>query len=442
MASLASSSLLLLRSTPSKTSSCISFRSTARAALHLPELPSVGSIKKQLVRGGLNRRSNGPVQQRLLNLRDDVMSMVFDESRRSGAVTWTVSEAEQQMYLVLEAVSDRVEMHRNVGEQRDNWNALLLNSVNMMTLTATALAGLAAGGEAPVAVKVSSALLFTASAGMLLVMNKIQPSQLAEEQRNAVRLFKQIEGEIRSMLAMRAPTEADVEEMTERVLALDQAYPLPLLGAMLEKFPEKFEPATWWPMASNISKATAHQNDRRIKRFPFESRKAKNNGWSEELEVEMRAVVDVLKKKDEEDYLRLGSIALKANNVLAVSGPVLTGLAAAASIFASGSSSSWAAAMAAGSLAAAVNTFEHGGQVGMVVEMYRNCAGFFRLVAESIETALEETDPEKRENGELFEMKVALKLGRSLSQLRNLARKSIYSGMEGTEVDEFGSKLF
>ncbi|OWM83412.1 hypothetical protein CDL15_Pgr012893 [Punica granatum] len=160
----------------------------------------------------------------------------------------------------------------------------------------------------------------------------------------------------------------------------------------------------------------------------------------------MRAIVDVLKRKDEKDYLRLGNIAWKANKVLAVSGPVLTGLAAVSSIFAAGSSPSAAAAamvaVTAGSLAAAVNSFEHSGQVGMVVEMYRNCAGFFRLLEESIESMLEERDVESRENGELFEKKVAMKLGRSLSQLRDLARKSIYSDIKGTEIDEFGSRLF
>jgi hypothetical protein len=49
---------------------------------------------------------------------------------------------------------------------------------------------------------------------------------------------------------------------------------------------------------------------------------------------------------------------------------------------------------------------------------------------------------EKRENGELFEMNVALKLGRSLSNLRQLARKSASSRMDGTTIDEFASKLF
>ncbi|QHO45950.1 putative F-box protein [Arachis hypogaea] len=69
----------------------------------------------------------------------------------------------------------------------------------------------------------------------------------------------------------------------------------------------------------------------------------------------------------------------------------------------------------AGSLDAAINTFEHEGQV--------------------------ESDLENRENGELLEMKVAMKLGRSVSQLRELASKSASYRIEGITVDEFASKL-
>ena len=94
-------------------------------------------------------------------------------------------------------------MHHNIGEQRDNWNTLLLNSINMLTLTAAAMAGVAATiatGDAPLlALKLSSTLLFSASTGMLMVMNKIQPSQLAEEQRNATRLFKQLKSHIETI---------------------------------------------------------------------------------------------------------------------------------------------------------------------------------------------------------------------------------------------------
>ncbi|KAJ0017652.1 hypothetical protein Pint_09882 [Pistacia integerrima] len=102
-----------------------------------------------------------------------------------------------QLYAILEAVADRVEMHNNIGPQRDNWNTLLLNSINMISLTAATMAGVAAtaavGVSSLLALKLSSTLLFSAAAGMMVIVNKIQPSQLAEEQRNATRLFKQLQ---------------------------------------------------------------------------------------------------------------------------------------------------------------------------------------------------------------------------------------------------------
>ncbi|EEF43840.1 probable F-box protein At4g22030 [Ricinus communis] len=343
----------------------------------------------------------------------------------------TNSKTTAELYAILEAVADRVEMHKNIGEQRDNWNKLLLNSINMITLTATTMGGVAAAGGAGVpllALKLSSALLFTAATGMLLVMNKIQPSQLAEEQRNATRLFKQLYSKIQTTLALHDPTEIDVKDAMHKVLALDKAYPLPLLGKMIEKFPERFEPAVWWTKTKDFQRKS--------------TKKGKNNGWSQDLEIEMREVIEVIKRKDSEDYMKIGNLALKINKILAISGPLLTGIAAAGSAFAG--NGSWAAivAVTAGALGSTINTFQHAGQVGMVVEMYRQCAGFFSLLEESIESTLEETDLERREDGEMLELKVALQLGRSLSELRDLANKSSSSRTEGIDIDEFASKLF
>ena len=307
----------------------------------------------------------------------------------------------------------------------------------MITLTASTMAGVAAAttvgdGIPLLALKLSSTLLFSAATGMLVAMNKIQPSQLVEEQRNAARLFRQLQCQIQTTLALRSPTEQDVKDTMEKVLALDKAYPLLLIGAMLEKFPETFEPAVWWP-----------QNQIQRSRNKFSTTSTdKNNGWSEELEAEMREIVEVVKGKDREDYERLGNLALKINKTLAIAGPLLTGTAAVSSPFVGIGSWGPVLAVTAGALASAVNAFEHGGHVGMMIEMYRNCADFFKLMEDSIEATLEESDVEKRENGELFRMKVALGLGRSFPQLKDIAEKSASSRMEGTAIDEFASKLF
>ncbi|KAL8268068.1 hypothetical protein R6Q59_001866 [Mikania micrantha] len=84
-----------------------------------------------------------------------------------------------------------------------------------------------------------------------------------------------------------------------------------------------------------------------------------------------------------------------------------------------------------------VNSVQHGGQVGMVFEMYRSNAGFFMMMQESIESNLKERDVVSRVNGEVLEMKVALQLGRSLSELRDVATSS-----SSSQSEEFGSKLF
>ncbi|KAJ1428723.1 Petal formation-expressed [Sesbania bispinosa] len=343
-----------------------------------------------------------------------------------------------KLHLIMEIVADRMELHKNVGIQRDNWNRLLLTSVNMITLSAASMAGLAAvasnGAGAPlVALKVSSTILYMAATGFLVLMNKIQPSQLAEEQRNAARLFKQLHGELRTKLSLGNPTENDVSEAMERVLALDKAYPLPLLGSMLEKFPQTVEPAVWWP-----------QWKQRGQRQEGLGGKLKgNNGWNARLEEEMKKIVMILKKKDMADYLRLSKEVLNFNKVLAVSGPILTGLAALGCGLLGSVNASWPVMLGVigGALASVVNTLEHGGQVGMVFELYRGTTGFFKLMEESIELNINEEDPDRRENGELFEIKVALQLGRSLSELRQFSA-AYSSSDEENACEEFASKLF
>ncbi|KAK4284350.1 hypothetical protein QN277_001196 [Acacia crassicarpa] len=419
---------------------CCSSSSTFKrvnAAINIPKLPSVPfSLPKIPSRTTkkLNQELNGSTYIIIPSEKDASTSqnyVDFSNPRKSNKATI-------QLYALLEAVADRVEMHRNIGEQRNNWNSLLLNSVNMVTLAGAAMVGVTTAiddSTAPMlALKLSSTLLFSAATGMLLIMNKMQPSQLAEEQRNATRLFKQLQTEIQTTLAIGNPSEEDVKSAMEKVLALDKAYPLPLLGAMLEKFPSEFEPAVWWPKTDktiDFQKQVAR------------SHKKTNNGWSPELEKEMMQIIEVMKSKDLEDYNRLGNMALKVNKTLAISGPLLTGIAALGSALAShGSSWPGIVAAVAGPLAASINALEHGGQVGMVFEMYRNCGGFFKLLQETIEATLEEKDCEKRENGELFEKKVAMKLGRSVSQLRQLASKFSACDSEGIGIDEFASKLF
>ncbi|GAB4826556.1 hypothetical protein Ancab_033450 [Ancistrocladus abbreviatus] len=430
MASLQASLLFSSPPSSSSTKKChtLCHSPQIKSALHVP------SLGKQLSNLKLKQQVELLNNITSTNLKNKKNTISFENENNKNSIA--------KIYAILETISDRIEMHKNIGEQRQNWNTLLLNSINIITLTATLMAGfagvIAVGGATILGLKLSSTLLFSFVTGMLVVMNKIQPSQLVEEQRNAVRLLKQLEARIRNGLAIRHPSEKDAKEAMESVLAIDKAYPLPLLGAMLEKFPKTFEPASWWP--SNKPSKTQkklHHLGVKINGLGGE------NGWSEDLEKELREIVELIKKKDLEEYVRLGNKVLNMNKVLAIFGPLLTGVAAIGSAFV-GRGAPWAVVVVAlvGSLAAIVNTVEHGGQVGMVFEMYRNSAGFFKLLEETIESALEEEELGKRQNGEVFEMKMTLSLGRSLSQLRDLADKSRRSSGDRSCVDEFACKLF
>ncbi|KAE9453072.1 hypothetical protein C3L33_15028, partial [Rhododendron williamsianum] len=208
----------------------------------------------------------------------------------------------EKLYAIMEAVADRVEMHKNIGEQRNNWNNLLLTSINSITLTASLMTGVAAMGAGGA------------------------PLHRCSE-------FK------------------DVKEATAKVLALDRAYPLPLMGVMLKKFPKTVEPAVWWaPLRNRKAKGPGGRNN--------------GNGWNGEREGEMREIVTVLNRKDKEDYLRLGKKALKLNKALAISGPLLTALAAFGSAFAGHGPWAVVLGVVAGALSTVVNAIEHGGKLG------------------------------------------------------------------------------
>jgi hypothetical protein len=352
----------------------------------------------------------------------------------------TDKAAVEKLRAVAEAAADRAEMHDIIGRQRDNWNHLLVHSTNSLALAGSLMAALAPAA----ALQASAGVLLATTAVTMAATGKIQPSQLAEEQRNATRLWRQLERHVRAAIDQRpaSVTDADVQEAVGRVLALDAAYPLPLLPGMLEKFPKAIEPARWWPRR----RAQQQQQPKlRSSNSKSSARRGNNNGWSKDLEDEMRGVLRVLRAKDEQQYLKFGNLVLTVNRGLSVAGPALAAAAALATAFvgAGGEAGAWATGAAAvgGALAAAVNTVEHGGQAGMVFELCRNCSGFYRKVQEDIEAALEEADAERREHGEVFRTKVALMLGRSASDLRQFRRMASAS-FKDEDIQDFAGKLF
>ncbi|KAI5014937.1 hypothetical protein ZWY2020_056327 [Hordeum vulgare] len=114
----------------------------------------------------------------------------------------------------------------------------------------------------------------------MAVVNKIQPSQ-----RNATRLWRELERDVRGKLALGAPTtKADVQEAMDQVIALDAAYPLPLLPGMLEKLPKAVEPARWW----SCRRLAAQPKNSKSKSFGHRGGAivASGNGWTQDLEDE------------------------------------------------------------------------------------------------------------------------------------------------------------
>ncbi|KAG6538847.1 hypothetical protein ZIOFF_003998 [Zingiber officinale] len=176
------------------------------------------------------------------------------------------------------------------------------------------IASIPSAGDA-LAFKLSSAILFTVATGIMAITSKIQPSQLAEVQRNATRLWKQLGRATETSLSHGSPTDSDVEEAEEKMLVLEKAYPHPLLLEMLEKFSAVVEPTRWWP---------------KIQPKKFRARFV-SNGWSKELEEELRGALRVLKVKDREEYTKLSSLALNVNKALATAGPLPAGATAISS---------------------------------------------------------------------------------------------------------------
>ncbi|KAF7099325.1 hypothetical protein CFC21_100966 [Triticum aestivum] len=77
----------------------------------------------------------------------------------------------------------------------------------------------------------------------------------------------------------------------------------------------------------------------------------------------------------------------------------------------------------------------------MLFELLRNCAGFYRKIQEDIEANLGKPNVEWREGSEVFATKVALKLGGSLSDLKQI-RKMASPSVRDEDIKEFAENLF
>ncbi|PRQ28398.1 putative petal formation-expressed [Rosa chinensis] len=177
-----------------------------RPLTSLPKLPTRSLVEGLDMKTGAYKIPSSTVQKEI----DSNPTIHSTNSALHSSAKLCDPVVMSEIYAIMEVVADRVEMHKNIGAQRDNWNHLLLSSINVITLTAAIIAGIAASsttsaGVPFTALKVSSALLYVAATGMLVVMNMIQPSQLAEEQRIAARLFKQLHSQIQTTVSLQNP---------------------------------------------------------------------------------------------------------------------------------------------------------------------------------------------------------------------------------------------
>jgi hypothetical protein len=62
-------------------------------------------------------------------------------------------------------------------------------------------------------------------------------------------------------------------------------------------------------------------------------------------------------------------------------------------------------------VAVLVSSFSNGGQIGMIFELYRNCAGYYAEMEQDIQSTMR-VPVCQREDGELYHQKIALQLGR------------------------------
>ncbi|CAK9237434.1 unnamed protein product [Sphagnum troendelagicum] len=304
------------------------------------------------------------------------------------------------------AAEDRSEMHAIIGVQRDNWNKLCHMTVNMTTIAAAMLAamnnGVAGSTSASFGMSMAAFLLNGGAAGFMFLASKFQPSQLAEEQRTASRFFKMLARDIETTLLidprLRKAVHLYMHDVMDRLEALDVAFPLPLKPNGLVKFPKEVVPSVLGSTA-DLSETEILANN--------------TNGWSNAMVQDLKHTAEKLKESDIEIYLGWARNKEHDNKRLAMLAPVLAGSAALLSLLGCCQPGIHLAALASACSIAAVfgSSFSNGGQIGMIFELYRNCAGYYEQMVQDIQSTIR-VPVCQREDGELYHQKIALKLGR------------------------------
>lgn len=306
-----------------------------------------------------------------------------------------------QMHNIAVAARDRAELHTIIGTQRDNWNKLCHTTVVSTTVAASVLAALS-GATPAVPLSLTAFLLNVGTFGLMVLAGKLQPSQLAEEQRSAARQCRSVAGEIEATLqidpSLREDAELYIEDKLARLHDVDVAYPLPLTPDGLPKFPAVVQGSVLSPPV-DLAEPEVPATDA--------------NGWSAAISEDLKQTAQKLREADIQIYLGWARKKERESLRLAIGAPVLVAMAALLNLVQCGYRVPMTSSAAAVCSVAAMFcfSFAQGGQIGMIFEMYRNCAGSYADLENSIQRAIR-TPVWQREDGELFHEKIALQLGR------------------------------
>ncbi|KAH6554905.1 hypothetical protein KP509_1Z298300 [Ceratopteris richardii] len=292
-----------------------------------------------------------------------------------------------------------VQRDSTAAHSRDNWNKLFQRTLTSAMMVACVLSALAGCTGAGLSLNLPAFMLNAGATSMMAIINQFQPSQLAEEQRTAVRLFRKIAADVH--YALNVPDHLREMNMLSfysdcrrRLHALDKAFPMPLTPGGLEKFPSQVVPTD------------------------TQLRLAEDNGWNERLVLELKNVSSTLRTGDIPKYTSWATNVVKVNKLLAVSSPVFAVIAAILNMLSmtnvlgtlpGGMLGMWAAIC--GILATFLGSMSNDMQLGMVFELYRNSAGHYADLDTSI-TEMLQMPAGKRENGAIFRQRVAYQLGR------------------------------
>ncbi|CAM6099253.1 unnamed protein product [Calypogeia fissa] len=313
---------------------------------------------------------------------------------------------------------DRVEMHTILANQRSNWNHLFHQTIVIVAVSAATAAAINGAEPGPGLTLLATSLNLICAAFMTLV-NKQQPSQLAEEQRRAARFFKRVLKDIESTLevdpAMREEASKYWEEKVGTLYTLDKSFPLPLSPGGLEKFPDSVVPAQLGPQpgADDLDDVDDH--------IPEASEFGRTQfmtglGWTQKNEDYLKETMKRIRTKDIPHNIGLAEKAKRLNLAVTRVSPFLA-IAGALGSIANGlpalhfSQISWlAAAFTVG--AVFTHSVSHALQLGSALELYRNYAGYYADIERAIERALH-LPAHTREDWELFIKRINLKLGQN-----------------------------